>query len=256
MSTAPVVLSPKGKGRKPATASNKHVAARLAETALFGPLGPDQLARAAAAMQERSFKPGEVIFCRGGAGRELFLVLEGRVRISINSPDGRALAFNHACKGEIFGEVAVLDGGARSADATALTRVRAAAMSRATLNRIVGTSLPVAQAAIALLCRKLRATSEQLEEVALSPIEKRLARFLLHTLRVRAGDQPGGQGMPDRTPLDLGMSQGELALLIGTSRPTVNTALSLLEKERAIKRVGQKLQCDVDRLTQIAEAIG
>lgn len=254
MSTAPVVLSPKGKGRKSAASTSKDIALRLAQTALFGALRPDELARVAAAMQERSFKAGQVIFSRADAGQELFLVLEGRVRISINSADGRALAFNHACEGEIFGEVAVLDGGARSADATALTRIRAAAMSRASLNRIIGTNLPVAQAVIALLCRKLRATSEQLEEVALNPIEKRLARFLLHTLKVRGGNQRGGQGVPDRTPLDLGMSQGELALLIATSRPTVNTALSLLEKERAIKRIGQKLECDIDRLTQIVEA--
>ncbi|MEI9900169.1 MAG: cyclic nucleotide-binding domain-containing protein [Hyphomicrobium sp.] len=81
-------------------------------------------------MREVAFEPSQVIFTRGDAGREIYLVVSGRVRISVLTAEGRELSFAHAEPGAIFGEIAMLDGGPRSADATAVNKVSALCLSK------------------------------------------------------------------------------------------------------------------------------
>ena len=102
------------------------------------------------------------------------------------------------------------------------------------------------EAAIKFLCRRLREADQQLEAIALYPIEVRLARFFLAAARQK------GPGDADRVAIDLDMSQSELALLIGASRPKVNTALSLLEANGAVERQDGKIVCDMEELRMIA----
>src|SRR5262245_46099814 len=101
------------------------VVSLLAETDLFGGLGPDVLASCAAHFRETRFGKGEVLFSRGDPATHLYLVAEGRVRLAIANEEGRELSFRHAVAGELFGEIALLDGAPRSAGATALTAGRA-----------------------------------------------------------------------------------------------------------------------------------
>jgi CRP/FNR family transcriptional regulator, cyclic AMP receptor protein len=224
------------------------VAALLGRTPLFGSLEPADRLAVAAQMRGVTFGRGQTIFERGDPGLEVFLVVEGSVGLSVFTPDGRALSFKHANAGEIFGEIAALDGGTRSADAIALTRVEAMSLPQARLNELIAHNPRVARAAIAFLCQRLRATSDQFEAVALHRIEVRLARFLL--LRCEQGKE---QGIDPATAFELGMSQTELALLLGATRQKVNAALKLLENEGAIKRTGSTLSCDVAKLQRSAE---
>jgi CRP-like cAMP-binding protein len=106
----------------------------------------------------------------------------------------------------------------------------------------------VAVAAIRFLCTRLRETDQRLEAIALHRIEVRLARLLLSALKLQSPAATGAN-----VPLDLGMSQGELALLIGASRPKVNIALTMLQDMGAITRTGSKLVCDTEILHNIAE---
>ncbi len=219
------------------------IADLLGRTPLFEALAADDRARIAREMHGRDFEAGQIVFSRGDPGHEIYLIVEGRVRLSVLAGDGRALAFNHARAGEIFGEIAVLDGGRRSADATALTPVRAATLSQTALQRMMAGNPRIAEAAIVVLCQRLRATSEQIEDVVLMPIEARLARFLSHTIRLHEQ-----LGIARSQTLDLGMSQSELALLLGASRQSVNGALTALEKSGAVTRVGSLLEYDIERL--------
>ena len=82
----------------------------------------------------------------------------------------------------------------------------------------------VAERLIAFLCQRLRETSYQLESIALHPMHVRLARFFV----VVVGDRKPLAGK--RMPIELGMSQSEIALLLGASRPKINEALGTLEK--------------------------
>jgi CRP-like cAMP-binding protein len=220
----------------------------LGKTALFGSLADADRAAIAARMRRVDFTPDQMIFSRGDPGREIYLVLEGRIRLSIPSSDGRELSFAHAGPGSVFGEIATLDGGERTAGATAISKVQAMALPQRAMLDLIENNPKVATAAIRFLCTRLRETDQRLEAIALHRIEVRLARLMLSALKLQS---PVAEGK--NVPLDLGMSQGELALLIGASRPKVNIALTMLEDMGAITRSGAKLNCDTQVLQNIAD---
>jgi CRP/FNR family transcriptional regulator, cyclic AMP receptor protein len=219
----------------------------LGKTKLFASLAPADLMVVAQSMRAAEFGAGQVIFQRGDAGKDVFLVISGRVRLSILSVDGRELSFAHATDGHVFGEIATLDGGVRSADATAVTKVSAMTLSQTVLNRLIEENKAVTRAVIAFLCGRIRDTDQQLEAIALHPIEVRLARLFLSAIRLQAGTPKTGKVM-----LALGMSQSDLGLLIGASRPKVNGALAMLEDSGAISRSDQGILCDLEQLLDVA----
>jgi CRP-like cAMP-binding protein len=226
------------------------VAELLEKNPLFGLL--EQEARTAIARQMRPalFEPEQVIFSRGDAAKGIYLVAKGRVRLSVLASDGRVLSFHHAVPGDIFGEVATFDGGRRTADATAIERVEAMHLDRSAANGMIDACPLFSRAVIKFLCTRVRDTTEQIESIALHPVEIRLARFLLSALRMR-GITPASKTLR----LDLGMSQSELAQLIGASRQKVNAALATLERLGAIQRAQGLLTCDVEELSRIVEEL-
>ena len=225
------------------------IADMLGRTALFGLLREDDRKLVAERMRRIQFEPRQLIFSRGDPGRDVYLVLEGRVRLSILSSDGRELSFAHAAPGNVFGEIATLDGGERTAGATAISAVKAMALGQKPLLDLIEVNPRVAQATIRFLCSRLRDTDLKLEAIALHDIDVRLARFFLSLLK--AGAKPDKDG---QTPLEIGMSQGELALLIGASRPKVNIAMTKLEDRGAISRSGKGYVCDATMLEDLAGA--
>jgi CRP-like cAMP-binding protein len=228
------------------------VATLLGKTAIFEPLDQADRLGVAGQMLKADFRPGQTVFARGDAGRNVFLVVGGSVRLSVFSADGRLLSFKHANAGEIFGEIAALDGKPRTADAVALTRVVAMTLAKEQLDKLMEANPRVARAAINWLCRRLRDTSAQAEAIALHPVEVRLARYLLSRLMPALAEKAVSHAGGGSATIELGISQGELASLIGASRQKVNAALSLLEDAGAIRRVGRRLACDPGLLARVA----
>jgi CRP/FNR family cyclic AMP-dependent transcriptional regulator len=226
------------------------VIALLGRTDLFGSLSEADRASVAAQMREAIYETNQLVFSRGDPATEMHLVVEGRVRLSVLSVEGRVLSFNDASRGDIFGEVATLDGQARTADATALTRVTTMMLARSSLRRLMESRPGLAHAAIAFLCRRLRATSEQTEPIALPSIEVRLARFLLAAIALR------GQGEAGMHPiaLDLAMSQTELGLLLDASRSKVEEAMATLEQLGAARRSEGHVECNLRALQDVAQS--
>jgi CRP-like cAMP-binding protein len=219
----------------------------LGQSALFGPLPENERAAIAIRMRPIDFEADQVVFSRGDAGRQVYLVLAGRIRLSVLTTDGRELAFAHAGPSDIFGEIAALDGGERTADATAISRVQAAILPQQTLLEFIESNPRLAAATISFLCLRLRETDLRLEAIALHRIEVRLARLFLSVLQAVS---PAAAG--SRIPLSLGVSQNELSLLIGASRSKTNKGLKFLEDMRAITREGANLRCDTQILQNIA----
>jgi CRP/FNR family transcriptional regulator, cyclic AMP receptor protein len=226
----------------------KAIVELLARTALFGALDQQVRTDIAGRMRRVQFDPDQMIFSRGDPGRDIYLVIEGRIRLSVLSSDGRELSFDHAGPGHVFGEIATLDGGERTAGATAISRVQAMSLPQKALMELIENNPKVATAAIRFLCQRLRDTDQRLEAIALHRIEVRLARLMLSALKLQGATVKDG-----KAKLDLGMSQGELALLIGASRPKVNIALTLLEDEGAITRQGSGYICDIEALESVAD---
>lgn len=227
--------------------SATEIAEILARTALFKGLSRSAFGAIAGAMRPETYTSGQVIFSRSEAGSSLYLVTSGRVRLSVASAEGRELTFRFAEAGDVMGEIAALDEGPRTADAVAATKVTAQVLGVADFSRLLDAHPAMARTALRFVCARLRETSTQLEEIALYPIERRVARFLVSALQL------GGQdlGAAD-VALDLKMNQSELALLLGASRPKVNVALGALEKASAISRRGDTIVCHPAALTAYA----
>lgn len=219
----------------------------LALTDLFKDLDAGDLAICAGKFREQRFHKGQVLFGRGDVGTHLYLIAEGQVRLAIATADGRELSFQIAVAGDVIGEIAVVDGGPRSAEATALTPVVAHGLERGAFRELWSTHAGISNALIMFLCRRLRDASDRLEAIALYPLEVRLARFLL----VALGDRQAPPGR--RLPLELGFTQSELAMLLGASRPKINVALGVLEDAGAVGRTSDRLFCDPVRLATIAQ---
>ena len=217
----------------------------LARSALFASLPSEERTALAERMSDVELDPGQLLFGRGDPGTDIYLVVEGRIRLSVLSVEGRELSFAHATTGDLFGEIAALDDAPRSADATAITQARLKMLPQSELQRLLLTHPAVALAAIKLLCSRLRDLSEHVEAIALHPVEIRLARLLLDMLEERAPTI----GSPS-LPLDV--TQGELGLLIGTTRQRANAALMALERAGAILRSEGQLTCNLRELQRIA----
>ena len=218
----------------------------LKSAPFFRQFPPNELAAAAAKFREARFAKGEMLFARGDPGSHLYVVVEGQVRLAIGTSAGDELSFEIVGPGAVFGEIAVLDGLPRSAEAVALIPTVAYLLDRQDFLSLRRQNPAVSEAVIAFLCARLRRVSDRFEDLALYPLEVRLARFLL----VALGDREAPAGR--RLPLELRYSQSELAQLLGASRPKINGALGALEREGAIGRTLDRLFCDRAKLRSIA----
>ena len=219
----------------------------IASSDFFKGISPSDAAAIFAMMKPVNIGPGQIIFSSGDDSKSLFLMVEGRVKLSVLTEDGRELSLAHAAPGEIFGEIATLDGQPRTTDATALSQTTLLALPKADLLRLVASSPRLSSAIISFLCKRLRTTDHKLEAIALHSIEVRLARFLLATVQSQYGDN-----LNSKAELSLDMSQSELGLLIGASRPKVNAALVTLEEDGAITKLQGKILCNIAPLKRCA----
>jgi CRP/FNR family transcriptional regulator, cyclic AMP receptor protein len=224
----------------------------LAKQEILQGLGEDDLGAIAGVCRQRRWPAGAILFQRGDEGREMILINGGRVRISVLSSEGRELALRHAGPATLIGEIAALHGGERTADATAVTDVRALTIPAGDLRRILAERPAISAAIIQFLCERIRLTTEQLETIALHGLEARLARFLLGQMNrvdvVRATEGKNGEAVS----LTLALTQGEIAELIGASRARVNMAFSRLEQTQAIHRRSGRMLCNVRKLSNCA----
>src|SRR4029450_10039412 len=149
----------------------------LSRTRIFGSIPPGLCEAIAQERRHARYRAGQSIFERGDPGNVMYLVLEGRVRLSVSTSEGRELSFTHAVAGDIFGEIAALDGSPRSANASALTDVRMKSLAASALHRLSAANPALSKSVIEFLCGRLRDVSDHFAEVALFFVERRLSRF-------------------------------------------------------------------------------
>lgn len=193
--------------------------AALLSSPLFSAMKPEELEEILKFASERRFRRGQTIFQRGDTGSAMMAVLRGRVRISSVSAEGKELTLNVINPGEIFGEIALLDGEPRSADANAIEDTLLLVVERRHFLPFLRQNDDMYLRLLAVLCSRLRRTSIALEEIALFDLPVRLARVLL-----KLGEdygRPNGQG----TRIDLKLSQRDLSNLVASSRESVNKQL-------------------------------
>ncbi|WP_424595699.1 Crp/Fnr family transcriptional regulator [Bradyrhizobium sp.] len=173
----------------------------------------DQLCRYA---KHVTLKRGATILSKGDPGNSLVAVISGTVKISISSPDGRNAILNLIEAGEIFGEIALLDGRSRTADATANTNCELFIIDRREFIPFVRSQPALAMKFIELLCARLRCTSDQVEQIILQNLPGRLASALL---RLTEKHKLAPQG---RT---IAITQQEISEMVGMTRESINKQL-------------------------------
>jgi CRP/FNR family cyclic AMP-dependent transcriptional regulator len=173
----------------------------------------DQLCRYA---KHTTLKRGATIFSKGDPGNSLVAVISGTVKISISSPDGRNAILNLIGAGEIFGEIALLDGQPRSADCTANTNCELFIIDRREFIPFVRSQPTLAMKLIELLCTRLRWTSDQVEQVILQNLPGRLASALLR-LTEKHKLEPQGR--------TIAITQQEISEMVGMTRESINKQL-------------------------------
>jgi CRP/FNR family transcriptional regulator, cyclic AMP receptor protein len=173
----------------------------------------EQLCRYA---KHATLKRGATIYSKGDPGNSLYVVIPGTAKMSISSPDGRSAILNLIGPGEIFGEIALLDGRERTADATANTNCEVFIIDRREFLPFVRSQPALAMKFIELLCARLRWTSDQVEQIILQDLPGRLASALIRLTERHKATQ-GGRA--------IAITQQEISEMVGMSRESINKQL-------------------------------
>jgi CRP-like cAMP-binding protein len=210
---------------------------------LFGKLDARAIERLAACMLNRSVKRGTTIFAKGDESTSLFAIGAGTVKIGVPSADGRDAVFNLLDAGDIFGEIAILDGHPRTADAIAVTDCELFTIERREFLPLVASHPDVALKLIEMLCARLRHTSEQVEDILFLNLPMRLAKTLLRMTE-----------RTTETPAKIAITQRDLGQMIGMSRESTNKQLRVWAKRKWIElERGGVTVLAPDRLAEAAE---
>lgn len=218
----------------------------LTNSPLFSALDSEAAASLRATMVEITIKKGEAIFTEGDPGDRLYLVIEGKIKLSSKAGDGRESVVGLLGPGEMFGELSLFDPGPRMSSAIALTASRCAGLGHEDLRPWLTGRPEVAESLLQSLAHRLRRTNETLADLVFSDVPGRVAKAIVEL------SERFGQSRDDGLLVAHDLTQEELAQLVGASRETVNKALAdfsqrgwikieprcvvILDSERLIKR--------------------
>lgn len=200
----------------------------LGDVPLFAELPPATLERLARESRVRRFPRGQVLCSEGDPGDSLLVLEGGRVRISRYSAGGQEVVLAAVEAPAAFGELALIDGAPRSATITAQTAVRVRVLGRDAVQTLIAREPSVAMGLLRAVTEMVRATNERLADVLSLDVPGRVAKWLLARAERRGTEGDGGLTVP------LGMSQGDLAAELGTTRVSVNRALKGFEARGVI----------------------
>jgi len=184
------------------------------------------------------------LFSQGDAGDGFFAVISGRIRISSSSPDGQEIHITEFGPGDTFGEIALIDGGPRTATAMAATNAELFKIRRGSFVQLLGDQPDLCFQLLVRLCERVRWTSELVEDLTFLDVPAQLAKRLSLLARHLGTEVPGG--------VELRLSQSELADFLGISRQAVNTHLQTWSQRGWLELTrGRVMISNMDGLSQI-----
>ncbi|MGH3768521.1 MAG: Crp/Fnr family transcriptional regulator [Pseudonocardiaceae bacterium] len=189
----------------------------LAGIPLFQVLGVEGISAAARAGLCRVYAPGQIICHQGDLGEHLYAVLEGLVKVVFTSERGDEMVLNIMGPEETFGELALLDGSPRSASVIALKPTSVFVLPRVQLLELMSRNPGLVDEFLKLIGKLVRKLTEQAGDLAFLDLGGRLAKVLLQL----SERNDHGHGIV----LDRGLTQSDLAGMVGATRPAVNRTL-------------------------------
>jgi len=196
----------------------------------FSKLTDAQLRQMGRISEEKSFKKGEVVFTERSAGKVLFFVLSGRIKIYKSTPSGHIKILSYLSKGDIFGEMAIFGGGARSATATAIEPCRILLISSSDFRKFASKNVNILLKIIATLTARLRKADDEIRSLAYNSVLVRTV-FVLFEFAKQYGRKRGGKIL-----IDFPLTHSEIAGNVGSSREVISRMFSKLENLKYIGR--------------------
>lgn len=184
-------------------------------------VAPGAIDRVARSSTHRGFDNGSTIFAQGDAGDSVVFVMRGQAKICTYTASGREIILNTMAPGDMFGEIALLDGGTRTADAVAVGHCEALIVPRQEFMAVIGEHPALAIRVMETLCVRLRDISERFEDIQTLDMKGRLAKRIVR--------------MVDKSGPVLRVLQPDLARHIGASREMVCRTLKEFERSGAIE---------------------
>jgi CRP/FNR family cyclic AMP-dependent transcriptional regulator len=213
----------------------EQAAALLAKTNLFENLDDSARRSLAEVCVDRSYKKGHLIFHQGDLGEALFIVVDGHVKVFVTSEDGDEMVLVTLGPSDVFGELAIIDGGPRSASAEALEPTKVLALTRTVLLDLLRQHPQLTDALLRSLGSLVRRLTEQASDLVFLDLYGRVAKLLLGFAE-RASPHEDG-----RVALDLHVTQADLAAMVGGSRQSVNQILHAFERRGYLEFEGRKI---------------
>jgi len=201
--------------------------------AVFGCLAPAGIEALLSRARLEHYHAGRTIFMKGSPALSMMAVIDGRIKISAPASGGREVVLAIINAGEIFGEIALLDGGDRTADATALSDCELLVIDRRDFIPFLESHGELRMRFLKLLSQRLRQTDEQIEAALFERLDARLAKALM---RLASSKLPAPAG----SPVHLNVSQHELAGMIGATRERVNKQLHAWQSDGLVD-LGKRL---------------
>jgi CRP/FNR family cyclic AMP-dependent transcriptional regulator len=189
----------------------------------FGRLNDSDLDAVLSHARPEHHAAGRLIFAKGSLGRSMMAVLRGSIKISAPSAAGREIVLAVIGPGEVFGEIALLDGGERTADARALTACDLLVFDHRDFMPFLERRADLCLLLLRMMCRRLRQTNEHVEGALFERLDHRLARILLRL--AAAGGEKNSAARYVR------ISQHELANMVGAARESVNKQLHVWQRD-------------------------
>ncbi|MBS1887159.1 MAG: Crp/Fnr family transcriptional regulator [Actinobacteria bacterium] len=205
----------------------------LRSVPLFADLEEGELERFSHVAVSRSFPAGTRVFHEGDSSDACYIVSDGSFRVTREHSDGRAITLATLGPGEIFGELAMLDGDRRSASAESITDGTLLALPANDVRGLLARNPEIALKLVAGLVRRLRAANMRLSRQSFQTVPSRVAGILAQLSKEgQEGDTDGDDEMSEVT---IRMNQTDLAQLAGTSRESVSRFLAELERAGVVR---------------------
>ena len=221
------------KGNKGMSTLNDSLKFELKRNAFFSDYHDDELEDLLSLAKTSTYKTRKQIFGQGDEGDSMYILLSGKVKISTFSAAGKECVLTFLGPGDILGEIALLDGGLRTAAAIVLEEVRALQLFRPDFQSFISTHPRITLQIISVLCERLRRTDLFVEEVATMQAGPRLARALL-----RLADVHGNEAVDGSIEIRMKLSQSNLGAHSGLMRENVNRQLKIWEEAEIVTNEG------------------
>lgn len=207
----------------------------LKRVPIFSSLKENQLQRIAEYCVTKHYTKDQLILVEEETGKILFIIYKGRVKVTRTSDDGREVILSILESGDIFGEMSLLDGKARSASVIAIENSELLLLRRGDFLQILEDFPQIAIALLKELAGRIRKSDTQIKSLSLQDAMGRVASTLI-LLADEIGKARESGVIISRIPL-----QQDLANMAGTSRETISRVFKAMENEGLIKREGRKL---------------